>query len=61
MYVTCLEVLSGIEEGAPELPLFHGHNAASVQHGQELRELPDLEERRGSALYHGQELRNFQI
>ncbi len=44
MYVSYLEVLPGIEEGAPELPLFHGHDAAGVEHGQELRELPDLEE-----------------
>ncbi len=43
--VTCLEVLPGVKEGAPELPLFHGHDAAGVQHGQELRKLPDLEKR----------------
>jgi hypothetical protein len=43
--MTCLEVLPGIEEGAPELPFFHGHDAASVEHGQELRELPDLGKR----------------
>ncbi len=46
MYATCLEVLPGIEERAPELPLFHGHDAAGVEHGQELRKLPDLEKRK---------------
>ncbi len=46
--VTYLEVLPGIEEGAPELPLFHGHDAAGVEHGQELRELPNLVKRRVS-------------
>jgi len=40
--MTCLEVVPGVEEGAPEVPLVHGHEAAGGQHGQELWELPDL-------------------
>ena len=37
-----LDVLPGVEEGTPQLPLLHGHQAAGVEHGQKFRKLPDL-------------------